>query len=108
MRGFYKYALNEMPKLKVIKLARNPIEVGISKLNRKEIPGKSPWVRAPFDDETLLKVTKEEWDSMSSLEKIYLDWFEHEHRFWVNKDSFSHISLTFEAHKGYREPKKAF
>jgi hypothetical protein len=97
MRGFYKYALEEMPNLKVIKLVRNPIEVAVSKLNRKEIPGNSPWVRPPFDEDTLLRVTSEEWSSMSNLEKIFLDWFEHEHRFWVNKDLFDHVSyITFE------------
>lgn len=91
MRGFYRYALDEMPNLKVIKLVRNPLEVATSRINRKVIPGETGWL-GKFDDENnLIKVPRDKWEGLSDFQKILLDWVEHEHRFNQTKDTFLQV-----------------
>lgn len=98
MRGFYRYALKHMPNLKVIKLARDPLEVARSRIHRQVVPGRTPWL-GKFDDElNIIKLTDEEWNSLTDLQKILLDWIEHEQRFHETKDQFAQIVyVTFEA-----------
>tara|TARA_R110001606_G_scaffold389214_1_gene555139 strand:- start:333 stop:1076 length:744 start_codon:yes stop_codon:yes gene_type:complete len=91
MRGFYRYALAEMPNLKVLKLIRNPLEVAVSRINRKVVPGSSGWLGRYDDENNLIKIPKKKWEELSDFQKILLDWIEHEERFDRVKDSFSQI-----------------
>lgn len=91
MRGFAEYALEEMPKLKIIKLARNPLEVASSRLNRKVIPGKTGWLGQYNDYKNLIKIPEEKWRDLSDCQKVLLDWIEHEERFNFKKKDFNKI-----------------
>lgn len=104
MRGFYKYALEEMPKLKVIKLARNPLEVGRSCLNRGDIPGKTKWLGKYNDEDNLIKLEEDVWNKLTDFQKILLDWIEHEYRFEKVKESFDQVVyIRFEELKNFPE-----
>ena len=65
--------MKEMPRLKVIKLARNPLEVASSRLNRNVVPGKSGWLGTYDNEDNILKLSHEEWVGLSDYQKILLD-----------------------------------
>lgn len=107
MRGFYKYALSEMPMIKIIKLIRSPLEVASSRINRKVIPGKSGWLGRFDDEENLIKIPKTDWENFSDFKKVLLDWIEHEERFNFHKDKFLKVVyINFE--ELTKRPKASF
>ena len=98
MRGFYTYVLEEIPTAKVIKLARNPLEVARSRINRDVVPGKNPWLGDILDDKNVLRLSEEQWQELTDFQKILWDWLEHEDRFDRIKDELSQIVyVSFEA-----------
>jgi len=108
MRGFYPYVLEKIPTAQVIKLARDPLEVARSRLNRGVVPGRSPWVGHPDDERNIIKLSREEWDSLSDLQKVLWDWIEHEERFDQIKEQFvqvvylSFVALTKNTHDTFK------
>ena len=99
MRGFYPYALSEMPDLKVIHLVRSPLEVMRSRLSRGCVPNGtsngSLWVGKHGLPLNLIYLP--EWDDLNPLEKIAWDWIEHEERYWRYKGRFAQtLELSFE------------
>lgn len=91
MRGFYDYVLKAFDDVKVIKLVRDPLEVARSRINRGVVPGATPWLGSYDDDKNIIRFTKEEWEQLSDVQKILLDWFEHEERYHQVKDKFETV-----------------
>lgn len=105
MKGFYPYALAEMPDLKVIHLVRSPLKVMRSRLVRGSFPGNSHWVQNIGLRMQMLKVSDYTWQKWSPLQKIAWDWLEHEERFWRARGNFSQVvDVTFDALVGNSVP----
>lgn len=97
MRGFHRYALAEMPDLKLIKLARDPLEVARSRINRNVVPGRTPWLGLPDDPANMIQLPDSIWSQLSDLQKILLDWIEHEERFSLFRNEVQQVVyVTFE------------
>jgi len=98
MRGLHDYVLDACGDVRVIKLARDPLEVVASRLNRGVIPGKTEWLGNFDDDKNVIKLPESDWQRLTDAQKIMLDWIEHEERYWRVQDRFSAtVLVSFEA-----------
>ena len=91
MKGFYPYALAEMPDLKVIHLVRSPLKVMRSRLVRGSVPGNSHWVQSHGLRQQVLRVSSTTWERWTPFQRIAWDLLEHEERFWRVRGNFSQV-----------------